>query len=215
MAPRNEVKERILRAAADLFMERGFAGTTVREIGEMADVGQSSLYHHAHSKGQLLSELHRNFSGELFDLLTEVGSSDASPTVQLRELIRALMSVVDTHRPVVTVYLRESYALSEDAHEEVEQERTKIVAIVDTILRKGRETGEFRADLDIRLTRLAILGMCNWSYQWYNPNGPHTIDQISKEFADLVVLGVLDRTPTRPKTSKPNRSAKLVKQNAS
>ena len=49
--------------------------------------------------------------------------------------------------------------------------------------------GEFRQDLDIHLTRLAILGMCNWTYQWYRPDGPQDMDEISGHFADLVVMG--------------------------
>ena len=51
MPPSGDVKARILDVAARLFMEQGFAATSVREIGERAGVGQSSLYHHVRSKG--------------------------------------------------------------------------------------------------------------------------------------------------------------------
>jgi AcrR family transcriptional regulator len=197
VAEQNEVKERILRAAADLFMERGFAGTSVREIGERAEVGQSSLYHHARSKGQLLRDLHGSFAQELIRLIEQVVASDASPTIQLRGVIDAVMSVVHTHRAEVTVYLRESYALPADARDEVGQERNKIDSMVDLILQRGLDSGEFRQDLDIHLTRLAILGMCNWSYQWYRPNGSQSMADISEYFADLAVRGVLSDRPRR------------------
>jgi len=205
VAERNNVKERILRAAAELFMEQGFAGTTVREIGERAGVGQSSLYHHARSKGQLLRELHAHQAQELIELLEQVVSRDASPTIQLRGVINAFLSVVHTHRPVVTVYLRESHALSEDAREEVNHERHKVDSMVESILRRGLESGEFRPDLDIRLTRLAILGMCNWSYQWYRPDGPQGMEEISEYFADLAVQGVLaSRSPDPQMAARPS-----------
>jgi AcrR family transcriptional regulator len=188
---RNEVKERILRAAADLFMERGFAGTTVREIGDRAGVGQSSLYHHARSKGKLLGELHATFVRDLIGQLEAVIESQEVPTVQLRGVVTAMLAMVHTHRAVVTVYLRESYALSGEAREAVAHERKKIDSIVDLILKRGLESGEFRSDLDVHLTRLMILGMCNWAYQWYQPNGPHTIAQISEYFASLAEAAVV------------------------
>jgi AcrR family transcriptional regulator len=201
VAERSQVKQRILRAAAELFMERGFAGTTVREIGERAEVGQSSLYHHAHSKGQLLRELHDSFVEEQFELLEKVVASEESPTTQLRGLIRVIMSMVHTSRPVVTVYLRESYALSEEDREEVRHHRQKVYSMVDSVLTRGVESGEFRQDLDVHLTRLAILGMCNWSYQWYRPDGPQVMTDISEHFADIVVLGVLDSEAARSQKS--------------
>ena len=188
---RNHVKQRILRAAAELFMERGFAGTTVREIGDRAEVGQSSLYHHARSKGQLLAEMHATHAREVLALLEEVVKSQQAPIVQLRGVIAALLAMVHTHRAVVTVYLRESHALSDEARKEVKRERIKVDSIVDLILKRGLKSGEFRPDLDVHLTRLAILGMINWAYQWYRPNGPQTIAEISEYFADLAEAAVV------------------------
>jgi AcrR family transcriptional regulator len=194
---RNEVKERIIRAATELFMERGFAGTTVREIGDRAGVGQSSLYHHARSKGQLLAELHATHVHAVIGLLEKVVESQEAPTVQLRGVVTTILAMVHTHRAVVTVYLRESYALSDEAREEVGLERKKVDSIVDLILKRGLESGEFRADLDIPLTRRAILGMCNWAYQWYQPNGPQTIEEIGEYFANLAEAAVVSCPPRK------------------
>ena len=190
-AEMSEVKARILAAAADLFMEQGFAGTTVREIGERAGVGQSSLYHHARSKGQLLSELHGTFAQELIGLIEAIVGSGSTPREQLRDVVKAILSVVHTHRPVVTIYLRESHALSDEAREAVVVQRNTIDTMVDGIIQRGMESGEFRPDLDVHLTRLAILGMCNWTYQWYRPNGKQNISDIGEHFADLAEASVM------------------------
>jgi AcrR family transcriptional regulator len=203
----NQVKERIIRAATELFMERGFGGTTVREIGERAGVGQSSLYHHAHSKGQLLAELHATHVQSMIGLLEEVVKSQEAPTVQLRGVVTGILAMVHTHRAVVTVYLRESYALSDEARKEVGLERKKVDSIVDLILKRGLKSGEFRPDLDVHLTRLAILGMCNWAYQWYQPKGPQTIDEIGEYFADLVEAAVVSGRPHKF-NGRPHKSGK-------
>lgn len=191
-AEMSEVKARILAAAADLFMEQGFAGTTVREIGERAGVGQSSLYHHARSKGQLLSELHGTFAEELIGLIEAIVASGSTPREQLRAVVKAILSVVHSHRAVVTIYLREGHALSNEARDAVVVQRDKMDAMLDGIIIRGMETGDFRSDLDVHLTRLALLGMCNWAYQWYRPDGKQKIGDIGEHFADLAEASVMN-----------------------
>lgn len=203
---RSNVKERIVKAAADLFMERGFGGTTVREIGERAGVGQSSLYHHAHSKGQLLAELHAKHVQDISGRLEAIEDSNASPAMQLREVVKALLAMVHTHKAVVTVYLRESYALSDKAREDVAVERKNNDTIIERIIQRGIDSGEFRSDLDVTLTRRAILGMCNWAYQWYSPKGPHSIDDIGENFADLAEASVVVGGVGKSAAPKPARA---------
>jgi len=185
-----DVRARILEVAAQLFMEQGFAATSVREIGERAAVGQSSLYHHVQSKGQLLYQLHQGFSKELLDRLTTVVDSTSSPTEQLRGLIHVVLSVVETHQAEVTVFLREGHALPEGSRQEIQRDRDQLDALVDKMIADGIEAGELRDDLDVRLTRLGILGMCNWTYQWYRPGGEQSSAEIADFFANLVINGL-------------------------
>jgi AcrR family transcriptional regulator len=202
---RSNVRERIVKAAADLFMERGFGGTTVREIGERAGVGQSSLYHHARSKGQLLAELHAKHVQDISGRLEAIIESQDSPAAQLREVVKALLAMVHTHKAVVTVYLRESYALSDEARDGVAVARKKNDTIIERIIQRGIDSGEFRKDLDVTLTRRAILGMCNWAYQWFNPRGPHSIEDIGEYFADLAEASVINSKSAKAAAPKAAR----------
>jgi AcrR family transcriptional regulator len=192
-----DVRARILEVAAQLFMEQGFAATSVREIGERASVGQSSLYHHVQSKGQLLYQLHQSFSRDLVDRLTAVVAANTSPTEQLRGVVRVVLSVVESHQAEVTVFLREAHALPEGSRKEIQRDRDQVDAIVDRVIADGITAGELRPDLDVRLTRLGILGMCNWAYQWFTPGGEHTSAQIAEFFANLVINGMVTR-PAMP-----------------
>jgi AcrR family transcriptional regulator len=188
-----DVRARILEVAAQLFMEQGFAATSVREIGQRASVGQSSLYHHVQSKGQLLYQLHQSFSRDLLDRLNAVVAANTSPTEQIRGLVRIVLSVVESHQAEVTVFLREAHALPEGSRQEIQRDRDQVDAIVDRMISDGIAAGELRPDLDVRLTRLGILGMCNWAYQWFTPGGEHTSAQIADFFANLVINGMVVR----------------------
>jgi AcrR family transcriptional regulator len=191
-----DVRARILEVAAQLFMEQGFAATSVREIGERASVGQSSLYHHVQSKGQLLYQLHQSFSRDLVERLNAVVAANPSPTEQIRGLVRVVLSVVETHQAEVTVFLREGHALPKGSREEIQRDRDRVDAIVDGMIADGIAAGELRKDLDVQLTRFGILGMCNWSYQWFRPGGEHSSRQVADFFANLVINGMLAEGPT-------------------
>jgi len=190
MPPSGDVKARILDVAARLFMEQGFAATSVREIGERAGVGQSSLYHHVRSKGQLLFQLSHGFSSDLLERLTAMAASTPSPTEQLRGVVRVVLAVVESHQAEVTVFLREGHALPEGPRQQIQKERDQVDAMVDRMVSEGIAVGELRPDLDVRLTRMAILGMCNWTYQWFRPDGAKTSAEIADYFAGLLLCGL-------------------------
>src|SRR5258705_10932486 len=158
MAQSGDVKARILEVAAQLFMEQGFAATSVREIGERAGVGQSSLYHHVRSKGQLLFQLSHGFSTDLLERLTAMMRATPSPLLQLRGVVHVVLAVVESHQAEVTVFLREGHALPDGPRQQIQKERDQVDALVDQMIRNGMAAGELRPDLDVQLTRLGILG---------------------------------------------------------
>jgi AcrR family transcriptional regulator len=184
-------KTRILKIAAELFYRNGFAATSVREIAEAAGVGQSSLYHYLKSKDQILVHLHVAFVDKLLKDLESTSNTNAPPAEQLREIARVVLATVESHQHEVTVFLREEHALPEEARKSIVAERDKVDAIIDSILQRGINRGDFRSDIHVRLVRLGILGMCNWSYQWFRPDGSISSSEIAEQFSDLYLRGLL------------------------
>ncbi|MGB8001047.1 MAG: TetR/AcrR family transcriptional regulator, partial [Anaerobacillus sp.] len=58
------------------------------------------------------------------------------------------------------------------------------------LLKLGVENGEFRSDLNIGIVTFAILGITNWTYQWYKPNGPVSDKEVASIFVDMVLNGI-------------------------
>jgi TetR/AcrR family transcriptional regulator, cholesterol catabolism regulator len=98
--------------------------------------------------------------------------------------------VVESHQAEVTVFLREGHALPEGPRQQIQKERDQVDAMVDRMVSEGIAVGELRPDLDVRLTRMAILGMCNWTYQWFRPDGAKTSSEIADYFAGLLLCGL-------------------------
>jgi TetR/AcrR family transcriptional regulator, cholesterol catabolism regulator len=189
--PENDIRSRILDAATRLFTENGFAATSVRAIGNAAGVSQSSLYHHTGAKGQILADIHQGFVDDMIERLRAVEEEDTSAIEQIRGIIRVVLAAVGSRQAEVTVFLREPHAVPGNRKSAIQRSRDEVDAILDRILRRGIENGEIRPAREPRLMRLAIYGMCNWSYQWYRPDGSQSISEIADEFADMILAGII------------------------
>ena len=61
--------------------------------------------------------------------------------------------------------------------------------IVD-VLSEGIESGEFRKNLDPKMIAFAILGVTNWSYNWFNPDGEVSVEELVEKYVDFVLYGI-------------------------
>ena len=87
-------KERILLAALDMFAEKGYAGTNLRELAGSLGLGKSSLYRHFESKEQIWNEL---LDEMIVYYAARFGSADRLPPVpdSLEGLVQLTMALVD------------------------------------------------------------------------------------------------------------------------
>jgi AcrR family transcriptional regulator len=121
--------------------------------------------------------------------LEEVVASDAPPAEKLAQAIAAHVRAFDTHYPYLFVHLRN--LLQVDAMRSRTRNRTKrYEEFWQQMLRQGVQTGEFPADLDVKVMSYAILGMCNWMHRWYHQEGRLSIDDIIQQFTRLVLDGI-------------------------
>lgn len=185
-----DVKDRILSAAVELFMKQGFAATSVRAIGDRANVGQSSLYHHAKSKMQLLYDIHRRFLARLEGRLQSSVDLTQPASVQLRGFIGSVIWLMQGNHAEITIFLREGHNLSPDLYSEIRTERDRIDGLLDDIINTGIASGEFDQNGDVHVSRLAILGMCNWSYQWFDEKGRYGVDELTQLLTEFALHGL-------------------------
>src|SRR5690625_3003009 len=73
----------------------------------------------------------------------------------------------------------------------VEEKRDDFKNIIMDVIREGQKIGQFRKEIPMTITGMSILGMVNWTYQWYKKEGPKTIDQIASTYIDIIFRGIL------------------------
>ena len=177
----------LTRAAARLFAEKGYHGTSVGDLAEALGVQKGSLYAHIESKVDLLWEVAREGAEAFHTALDAV--PDEGPVVErIRAALRAHLGVVAAQLDVATVFIREWRYLEGERREEFVAERRRYEERFRALFAEGRERGELRTDVDDGTAALLALSSVNWAYTWLRP-GVDT-DALADRFTALLVDGM-------------------------
>lgn len=182
-------KQRIEQAALQLFAAKGFEATGIRELADRAGLSTSALYHYMGSKDELLVAFMVESMTELTRVTAAALAGAESPAAQLAALVRAHVGfhTLDAQRSLVSD--DELRAVSDAAFTKVMQLRDGYERLWAETLERGQRTAEF-SFTNARVTRLALLEMCNGVARWYSDRGPMSPVDIADSFADLALAMV-------------------------
>jgi AcrR family transcriptional regulator len=177
----------LTRAAARLFAEKGYHGTSVGDLAEALGVQKGSLYAHIESKADLLWEVAREGAEAVPRALDAV--PDEGPIVErIRAALRGHLRVVAEQLDIATVFTREWRYLEGERRTAFVSERRRYEERVRALFREGRELGELRTDLDDGTAALLALSAANWAYTWLRA-GVDT-DALADRFTALLLDGM-------------------------
>ena len=177
----------LTRAAARLFAEKGYHGTSIGDLAEALGVQKGSVYAHIESKADLLWEVARE-GADAFHAALDTVADEGSVVDRIRWALRAHLRVVSEQLDVATVFVREWRYLEGERRESFVAERRRYEERFRALFREGREHGELRADLDDGAAALVALSAANWAYTWLKP-GADT-DALADRFTALLVDGI-------------------------
>jgi AcrR family transcriptional regulator len=179
----------ILTAAARIFREKGYHGTSVRDIAEAVGLLKGSLYHYIRSKEQLLAKLFEGSLGDTIVELESIAARDSSATERLRDMVRVYVMSVTANLDAVGIYLREWRSLPAPELARVRARRRAMRRVFEDVIGEGIRRKELSV-ADPKIAALAIIGMCNWTYEWYRPRGRLTPTALADELAERAVASV-------------------------
>jgi AcrR family transcriptional regulator len=182
-------KQRIEQSALQLFATRGFEATGIRDIADRAGLSTAALYHYMGSKDELLVAFMVESMTELTRAARAALEGAATPAAQLSALVRTHVGfhTLDAQRSLVAD--DELRAVSDAAFVKVMQLRDGYERLWADTLEAGQRGGEFSFP-DARITRLALLEMCNGVARWYSDRGRMHPAEIADCFADLALAMV-------------------------
>ncbi|MFE1270814.1 TetR/AcrR family transcriptional regulator [Streptomyces sp. NPDC058758] len=191
MRPAPGRRRQILDTAAGVFAAQGYDATTVRQIADAAGLLAGSLYHHFDSKESMLDEILSGFLDDLGSRYDTVLAAALRPRESLAALVTESFREIDRHRAAVAIYQKESRHLADqprfgylaDAQRRFERAWLRT-------LESGVASGDFRTDLDVRLTYRFVRDTVWVAASWYRPGGQHSPEEIARQYLSMVLEGV-------------------------
>jgi len=181
----------VVRAAGRMFAERGYHGTSMRELGRELGLLGSSLYAHIDSKEDLLVEVVDRGAALFTEAAERALAAADTASGRLRALIAGHIDVILEHRDVVRTFLNEARML-DDAH------RLRVVAARDgyeaqfrSVIAAGVDSGEFKTGADPKLASIFTLSVLNAVERWYRTEGELDRSALVDELYRFVVAALI------------------------
>ena len=186
---RNTRKD-VVTAAGRLFAEKGYHGTSMRDLGRELGLLGSSLYAHVESKQDLLVEVVEE-GARLFQASADAAlATEGSAASKLRQLIAGHVGVVVDNPDIVRTYLNEARMLDPEHRGRVIAARDGYEQAFRQVIALGSSDGSLRPDADPKLDSIFLLSILNAIERWYRPQGEVGVAELVDEVSEFA-LGAL------------------------
>jgi len=141
--PNIDSEEDILRAAAKLFAERGFAGTSTRQIANVAGLRQSAIFHWFPTKEAILDRLFSRGWDRSLEYFERISNGNISGAVKLCLCVTYDARLVAGAEPYIQVMIVPP-ELRQPKFKRLLLKRQRLIAYLEDFIRRGIDEGDFR-----------------------------------------------------------------------
>ena len=185
-------RQEILRTAARLFQQRGYDATSMNDVAAALKLSKGGLYHHFQSKDEILFEIMNHAMEITQERVISPVRGIVDPVERLRALIRLHIEVVLSPRDrEITVMLHENHPLPPTLRKRINTRKKEYIHFVENLMAEVQKVKQGRGAVSPRAAAFALLGMINWIYQWYKPEGNLQAQSLVPQFTELVFGGIL------------------------
>lgn len=182
---------RILDAAAQVLSRKGYAGTRLSDVAELAGVQAPAIYYYFPSRDDLVEEVMWEGAHRVRRHVEEVLAQLPADTDPRRRLLVA----VDAHlryelqiSDYMVASVRNAGQVPEHLRVRPAAEEGRYSALWRELFLSAQQSGLLRAGIDINVFRLLLLGSMNWAVEWWNPR-TRSFDDLVRETQDMVRFG--------------------------
>ncbi len=193
-------RDGLLRVAVEVFIERGYDGTSMEDLAGRLGITKSSIYHHVAGKSELLRLAVDRALDALFAVTTEPAASTGPAIDRLEHVVRRSVEVLVAELPCVTLLLRVRGNTA--VEREALRRRRGFDRVVTDLVAEAEAAGDVRPDVDPALTSRLLFGLVNSLTEWYRPDGGLT----GPDLADAVVTIAFGGLRARPAPGRRVRS---------
>ncbi|MCW2765451.1 MAG: TetR family transcriptional regulator [Nocardioides sp.] len=183
---------RVLNAALEAFAEKGYHGTTTRQLAERSGLSVPGIYHHYASKQDILFDLMMVVIDELIERSRQaVASADNNPRAQFDALVQSLLQFHMYRQRGAIVSTSELRSLEPENRVKYVARRDEQQRMLDRIIFAGVESGEFATPYPADASR-AIASLCVGVASWYRPDGQLPVEMLLERYLTIAeaIVGI-------------------------
>jgi TetR/AcrR family transcriptional regulator, cholesterol catabolism regulator len=181
----------LLQIASDLFADRGYAATTVRDIADAAGILSGSLYHHFSSKESMIDEILSGFIEKTLAKYDAIVAEGLNPRATFERLVHASLGAMVEDRSAILIYQNEvRFLLQEPRFSYLREAHLRFERIWTGVLARGVEAGEFRDSIDPNLIYRLVRDTVWTPPRWWRPGGSVKPDRIVEQYLAVLVDGI-------------------------
>ncbi|HEY5611884.1 MAG TPA: TetR/AcrR family transcriptional regulator [Thermoanaerobaculia bacterium] len=185
-------RERILRAAADVFARAGYFNAKVSEVAKEAGVADGTIYLYFENKEHLLVTIFREHARKHLDLLRDELSGVADSQERLRRSIRSYLTAMGRDRAIAIVFQVELRHSLKFMSQLSQQEVREYLEILRTVVEHGQQRGVFRGSLHPQFVAKAVFGILDEMVtSWVLSDKEYRLEETGEAVSDFVLRGLI------------------------
>jgi AcrR family transcriptional regulator len=187
-----EPRQEILRTAARLFQQQGYDATSMNDVAAAMKLSKGGLYHHFQSKDEILFNLMNHAMDITEESVLKPVMAIPDAEQRLRALIRRHIAVVLSERDrEITVMLHENHPLPPALRRRINARKKDYIHFLENLIAEVQKSRPSKATVSPRAAAFALLGMLNWIYQWYRPEGVLQEESLAQQYTEIFFQGAL------------------------
>jgi AcrR family transcriptional regulator len=188
-----------IRAAASVFAEKGFHGSSTRDIAERMGIKQGSLYYYFKSKEEALSEVCLYGMQDYAGRMVSIANSEQPFRAKLTATITSHITKYREKNEALKVYNAERLYLDESKRTRLHELGSGYRQQLEGIFRAAQENGDVRKDVDCRFASQAVIGLCNSWGELIVRDPDMDIYEIIENTVGLILNGFSNKQNTNEK----------------
>jgi TetR/AcrR family transcriptional regulator, cholesterol catabolism regulator len=165
-------RERLLDAAAQVLSRKGFAGTRLSEIAEVAGVQAPAIYYYYASREELIEEVIRRGQERTRGIVEGALAAlpvGASAMGKIRTAVEAHLRSLVEMSDYSTAAVRNVGQMPDDMRKRLLAAQAEYGSVWRALFEEARERGEIAPDVDLHAAQLLLIGALNSAPEWWNP----------------------------------------------
>lgn len=184
-------REKLIEHAIEVFSARGYRATSMNDLADEVHLSKSTLYHYYRSKQDLLVAIYQRVMLENIAAAKRATQGNPSAANAIRKMLFDRVAYTCRNNRILQIFHQEEAELSKRLMSEVLASRRRYQAVMTDLLERGLAEGELKFDTTPMIVANALLGACNWSYKWYNPEGARSPEELANEVVDLLMKAIV------------------------